>query len=381
VLTPSLTLYIFVLLLLLLFSLHRTFSLLQLLPLLLLHIFGEMSNGATPHGLMAKLHLHRHRKVKTNVPAPQKVNPFKKFWRSRVTDEPQHEQLEKKHKKSLQEVLSQPFHEKHLLDVLYGMLNDPDHPYGMVVAQVSRDIINSFEGGEDKEKILADAKSRIDSFAQSMSATAFLQYKNIVSKLTPHEFAALCRDSVFEALLSREPNVILDYYHTKFAHQDITLCNLFEQVSESILPGHLEIPEKFWLISHNGHVSVPYAAAISAFQKFHERKSPMYKVEVLRDTAHKICQCVEQFWNVNRLDFPTGEDPTIAADDLVSIFCYVILKSKVQLLYSESEYIGDYISDNNLVGEIGYLITTLQCCCHVLCDLDPNVIHKDPGVE
>jgi len=248
----------------------------------------------------------------------------------------------------------------------------------MVVAEVQREVINLFEGG-DKEQILSATKTRLDCFSKSMASTAFLQYKNlIVSKISLQEFESLCRDAIYEVLLQHEPTIILDHYHTKYSRQDSTMNALMEQVYDKIVPAHLELPKKFWLISSSGYPP-PYAGAISAFQQFSHKKSPMQKVDVLRETAKKICLCVEQFWNVNRKDFPTGEDPAVAADDLVSIFCYVIIKSKVHLLYSESEYIGDYISDGNLMGEIGYLITTFQCCCQVLLNMDAAELLKEPA--
>lgn len=48
-----------------------------------------------------------------------------------------------------------------------------------------------------------------------MAGTAFLQYKDILGDVTLPEFTLLCQDAMYEVLLDREQNVILDYYHIK----------------------------------------------------------------------------------------------------------------------------------------------------------------------
>ncbi len=52
-----------------------------------------------------------------------------------------------------------------------------------------------------------------------MAGTVFLQYKDIMSSLSMDDFSQLCQDSLYEVLLSREPNVILDFYHAKVYHR------------------------------------------------------------------------------------------------------------------------------------------------------------------
>lgn len=51
------------------------------------------------------------------------------------------------------------FQRNELIDV-----SSPEHPYGLVVNDVARSVINSFEGG-DKEQILDDVRLRLDSFS------------------------------------------------------------------------------------------------------------------------------------------------------------------------------------------------------------------------
>lgn len=342
---------------------------------------GSPSPPSSPDGFQKDKFLRKPRKIFykiKGIPETQMIN-LKRFWNNKILLEPaDHDALEKKHKKSLQDLLSQPYEDKAVLDCLNSMLSSLDHPYGMVVAGFGKELINSLEGG-GLSVVLADIKQSCQTFSKSMAGTIFLQYKDILHNITLDDFSELCQDATYEALLSKEPNIILDYYHTKFYQQDNTLCLLSAAVSDSLTPANLEIQEKFWLVPKSKRrMPPPYCAAISVFQQFSYHRSPLAKVSVLRDTAKSICLCVEQFWDVNRAEICKGEDPSISADDLVGIFSYVIIKSKVVLLYSECEYICDFISDRNLMGESGYLVTTLQCCLMSLCTLDATELSKEP---
>ena len=52
-----------------------------------------------------------------------------------------------------------------------------------------------------------------------MAGTAFLQYRDILGGVGLSEFSLICQDAIYEVLLDREPNVILDYYHMKVYHE------------------------------------------------------------------------------------------------------------------------------------------------------------------
>jgi len=178
-----------------------------------------------------------------------KVVQLKKYWNVKLRDSTsEYEQEEKQHRKSLQEVLAQPYEEKAVLQCLHQMLSSQEHPYGMVVAEFGREIINSFEGG-DMGAALYEIKARLQTFSNSMAATAFLQYNDILGGFALPEFTLLCQDAMYEVLLDREPNVILDYYHTKFSKQDHAICSLSEAVTSRLVPAHMDVDKKFWLIS------------------------------------------------------------------------------------------------------------------------------------
>lgn len=300
-----------------------------------------------------------------------KVGLLRRYWAAKSLssyDCSDFERTERHHKKSMKDVLALPYNDKAMFSCLKNILSSSEHPYGMVVVEFGREILNTFECG-DMARAFEDIKSRLESFSGSMADTLFLNYSDILGDLTSEDFSTLCQDALYDSLLSREPNVILDYYHTKFAERDQAICVLRERVASQLTPSIMDIQKKFCLTPKTGTMQ-PYAAAISTFQQISKKQSPLSKVGVLKETATSICCCIDQYWDVNRADFPKGEDPSISADDLVAIFSYVILKSQVGLVYSESEYIFDFVNEMNLRGETGYLITTFQCCCMSLASLE-----------
>lgn len=101
----------------------------------------------------------------------------------------------------------------------------------------------------------------------------------------------------------------------------------------------------------------PYCAAISIFQQFPRAKSPLAKVAVIRDTARSICMSIEQFWDVNRADFPRGEDPSV----YVSVFVFICFLFTIEYLAFKYTKFSKYrrgkfskFEQTNLLIQIGW---------------------------
>jgi len=261
------------------------------------------------------------------------------------------------HKKTLKQVLAQlPLKENDIMKCLYHMLSSQDHPYGMIISDFGRRMEKSHENGEDMEQVLAEARGTLDTFSQSIADT--IKSEEISLNVAPFDFSSICLDACYESICSREPPVILSFYHRKYAEKDKALYAKCEKLGTSITPAQANVQEKFCLQETEGGNNVPFFKAIFIFKKFTHKKTPHSKIQVLRDTVQSICH-------------DTGQSVDLAhpvtADDLMAILTYVVLKSKIRTLFSESEFIHDFLGKQHLSGMHGYLVTTLQCCCmHVL---------------
>jgi len=252
-------------------------------------------------------------------------------------------------RKTLKQVLTQlPHKEKDMLKCLYHMLSSQDHPYGLVVADFGRKIERSYENGEDMEQVLIETRATLDTFAQSIADS--LRDEEIALHVVPFDFDFVCLDACYEAICSREPSIVLSSYHTKFSEKDKALYAMCKKLGSGVTPVEVNVPNKFCLQdTESGKNQVPFYKAIHIFKKFTHKKTPLRKVRVLSDTVRSI--------SAELANAP------ITADDLMAILIYVILRSKIKTLYSETEFIHDFLAKQHRTGEHGYLVTTLQCCC------------------
>jgi hypothetical protein len=265
--------------------------------------------------------------------------------------------IKKPSRKSLKQVLAQqPLREKDIMKCLFHMLSSPEHPYGMVMEDFGRRIERSYENREDMEQVLEDTRYTLDTFAQSISDT--MKTEEISLGMANFDFSSLCLDACHEAICAREPPIILSLYHKKFEGKDHRLHALCELLGPHVSPAQLNVPEKlcFPEKEENG-ANVPFHKAITIFKKFSRKKTPLSKLRVLSKVVRTICDAASHIDLSNKLN----------ADDLMTILAYVILKSKARKLFSESEFIHDFLGKQPLAGEQGYLVTTLQCCCMFIC--------------
>eukprot|EP01122_Echinamoeba_exundans_P008549 TRINITY_DN2856_c0_g1_i1.p1 TRINITY_DN2856_c0_g1~~TRINITY_DN2856_c0_g1_i1.p1 ORF type:complete len:513 (+),score=69.16 TRINITY_DN2856_c0_g1_i1:85-1623(+) len=70
---------------------------------------------------------------------------------------------------------------------------------------------------------------------------------------------------------------------------------------------------------------------------------------------------------------------SLAADDLVPLFCYVVVYANVPDLYSQSAFIERFASDQSGYGESGYALATLQAALAGICLMDHKVLQTPKG--
>lgn len=112
----------------------------------------------------------------------------------------------------------------------------------MVVSDFGRRIEKGFQVEEDIEKMLSDTRNTLDTFASILSSLLFFffllfsfffsfHFFLVLTKLESvaetikleegtinipvFDLSNLCLEASYEVILSREPTVVLQYYHTK----------------------------------------------------------------------------------------------------------------------------------------------------------------------
>jgi len=111
----------------------------------------------------------------------------------------------------------------------------------------------------------------------------------------------------------------------------------------------------------------PYHRAIKTLRKISHVKSPRDKLGCILQTFKDIIQSVGNFWE--RYD----REAVVGADDLVPIFAYVILKSRVPKIFSEMNFIWEFATDDEMNGKYGYGFATFQIGIEIIARLDDSI--------
>ena len=129
----------------------------------------------------------------------------------------------------------------------------------------------------------------------------------------------------------------------------------------------------FSLLSEEKDYSkMPYGQAIEFLKKLSDFKVPLEKLIIIASISSLITECVNKYWKkMERFIQPSML--SIDADELMTIFMYIIYKSHMPLLFVHADFIKYFTSPTTKSTMIGYYYTTLQGCLDFLLEV------KDKG--
>jgi hypothetical protein len=103
----------------------------------------------------------------------------------------------------------------------------------------------------------------------------------------------------------------------------------------------------------------PYEQAIKLLKSINRYKVPFEKMMLIATISSEITECVNVFWK----DFEkamTSSLLNIDADELMTIFIYIIIKSQLADLLVHSKFIKEFTTSTTRSSMIGYYYTTLE---------------------
>ena len=129
----------------------------------------------------------------------------------------------------------------------------------------------------------------------------------------------------------------------------------------------------FSLLSEEKDYSkMPYGQAIEFLKKLSDFKVPLEKLIIIASISSLITECVNKYWkSMERFIQPSML--SIDADELMTIFMYIIYKCHMPLLFVHADFIKYFTSPTTKSTMIGYYYTTLQGCLDFLLEV------KDKG--
>ncbi len=107
------------------------------------------------------------------------------------------------------------------------------------------------------------------------------------------------------------------------------------------------------------HYYSSYEQAIKMLKSITRYRVPFEKMILIATLASEITECVNEFWK----DFEniiTSSLLNIDADELMTIFIYVVIKSHLPELLIHTKFIKEFTTSNSRSTMIGYYFTTLE---------------------
>jgi ribosomal protein L37E len=108
---------------------------------------------------------------------------------------------------------------------------------------------------------------------------------------------------------------------------------------------------------------VPYAKCIRKLRQLEDIRTPVGKLKVIVNCADKITVCINEFYKGNRLD---SKHSMIDADQVLSIFTYILCMSRVRNIGVHLRIIENFSSSEQLLSVTGYYFSVLLCAAENL---------------
>eukprot|EP01087_Luapelamoeba_hula_P011102 TRINITY_DN2991_c0_g1_i1.p1 TRINITY_DN2991_c0_g1~~TRINITY_DN2991_c0_g1_i1.p1 ORF type:complete len:1016 (+),score=257.45 TRINITY_DN2991_c0_g1_i1:1035-4082(+) len=247
------------------------------------------------------------------------------------------------------------------------------HPIGRRVLDCMAEISKNCQILYDKppEAVLPVLTSQLLHFNENIVASAKSRFP-ILS--TSSEYEEACMQALQEALFNEIYTIIFGLYKLRYKEDDVKHAERMKEL-ESVTPADMVENPQLWLMGekddelpNNKQQQLPYEAAIYILKALPTMQTPAAKLRVLVDTNKVIMDCVQVYW------FGKGakKEVVVACDDLLPILAYVIIKSKVRYVYSETMFIQDFVTDGQKMGMEGYSLATFQAACASLFCFTPG---------
>ena len=118
----------------------------------------------------------------------------------------------------------------------------------------------------------------------------------------------------------------------------------------------------------NNEPKGPYHEAISFLKKIKDFKVPLEKLIIVASVSSIITDCVNRFWKSTQ-NIIKPEMLNIDADELMTIFIYIIYKCNLPSLFVHADFINYFISKTTKSAMIGYYYITLQGCLDFILEI------------
>lgn len=142
--------------------------------------------------------------------------------------------------------------------------------------------------------------------------------------------------------------------------KEIALAYIMTE-NQSCTPETFAVREKLWLGPEEGSSNYPYQTVVTELLKTIQHQTMLEKLDCLVRASKQVMQCVENYYKQR------GEEvPSLGADDLLPVLCYIVIRSGLPQLVSECQAMEKFIHEGYMFGEEGYCLTSFQTAINYL---------------
>eukprot|EP01135_Chromosphaera_perkinsii_P002262 Nk52_evm48s221 gene=Nk52_evmTU48s221 len=234
-------------------------------------------------------------------------------------------------------------------------------------------------GGEESEYVEKMQSVKNDLMRDIRSYLDAL--KNIVIRGYPEmgedeSVIETCKRTLEEIVFNAISHVFFKHSFRINARKEGQLCKKVQRLRK-LHPKHFRIEEKLWLVQSEDEFvalsdcgaeeNVPYIKAIRVLQRVSLVSHPTRKLETVSECLQLICSAVSDYFSNIDLE---NETPAIGAEDLVHIVAFVAANTGCKHLISECSFMEAFISGDDILGELGYCLASLQAALDHLLNLN-----------
>jgi hypothetical protein len=166
------------------------------------------------------------------------------------------------------------------------------------------------------------------------------------------------------AVFSSVFDAIFQLYQLDNKDQDaLFACAVHSLMSRHCSLEMMFVAPRFRIPAERGE-ELPYARAIEELRKVTGEFLPHIKLQHVLQTYREICHVVADYYRHSEKQILLG------ADDLLPIFCFCLVYSNLPCAFSELAYMNDFILEEDINGEMGYILATLHTSLHVVTHFD-----------
>ncbi len=132
----------------------------------------------------------------------------------------------------------------------------------------------------------------------------------------------------------------------------------------------MALNDKYILEAKNsGKLPIPFYSAINLLKNLKNYKTPFEKIVILAALSDQITESVSNFWS-SMMNYIKNSFLFIEADEIMTIFVFIIIKSQMPELFVESKIINNFTTPSTRAFNISYNLTLLEASMETISKME-----------